>query len=263
MKIELAGRRAIVTGSTDGIGFAAALAIAKAGGSVVINGRNAETVEEAGERIRRAVDGAIVDCVPGDVSTPDGAEKFIKDAGEAHILINNVGRFQYMPFDSTPDSEWMDIFNDNVLSGVRLARHYLPEMISCDWGRIIFISSESALNIGVDFIPYCVTKVAQLAVMRGLAQKTSGTGVTVNAVLAGPTRNRALSVLVKDKAAELGITEAEFEQKFMEGSRPTSLLKRLERPEEVANLVTYLASDLSSGTNGSGMRVDGGIVQSY
>ena len=263
MKIDLSGRRAIVTGSTDGIGFATALALAESGGAVVVNGRNAQTVDEAGERIRRAVNGARVDCIAGDLSTAEGADQFMNQAGEADILVNNVGRFQYMPFESTPDADWTEMFNDNVLSGVRLARHYLPGMIGRDWGRVIFISSESALNIGADFIPYCVSKVAQLAVMRGLALKTAGTGVTVNAILAGPTRNRALTVLVREKAAELGISEAEFERKFMEGARPTSLLRRLEKPEEVANLITYLASDLSSGTNGSGLRVDGGIVQSY
>ncbi|MBL8628859.1 MAG: SDR family oxidoreductase [Rhodospirillaceae bacterium] len=261
MKIDLSAHRAIVSGSTDGIGFAIAVGLARAGAAVVVNGRSDDSTKAAAERVQQLVPGAKVSAVAGDLSSSEGADNFIAQSGDADILINNVGMFAYTPFETTTDAEWTKFFETNVMSGVRLSRHYLSSMLKKNWGRIIFISSESALNIGLNLTTYSMTKTAQLAVSRGLAEMTAGTGVTVNSVLPGPTRTRALDGLVRAKSKELGVSEAEFERNFVTQIRPSTLLKRLSSPEEVANLVVYVASEQASSTNGASLRVDGGIVR--
>lgn len=262
MKIELNGRTAIVTGSTAGIGRAIAEGLARAGAAVVVNGRTEARVATALAELRAALPDATFTGVVADLATTAGAATLFAQAAHADILVNNVGTAHPNDFFSQGDDEWLDLFQLNVMSGVRAARHYVPGMVKQGWGRVVFISSESAVNIPKEMIDYGMTKTAQLAVSRGLAELVGGTGVTVNAVLPGPTRSEILSNWMQSAAAEQGITQEEAEQQFLKTMRPTTLLNRLTTTDEIANMVVYVCSEQASGTSGAALRVDGGVVRS-
>src|SRR5256714_11004728 len=259
MDLKLADRRALVSGSTKGIGLAIATALAREGARVVINGRTDASVSAALSEIRTSVPGATIDGFAGDLGTPRAAELLGAKFPSIDILVNNLGIFEPKPFEQISDEDWRRFFEVNVLSGVRLSRMYLHGMKQRGWGRIVLISSESAINTPAEMIHYGMTKTAQLAVSRGLANACAGTAVTVNAVLPGPTHSAG----VEEFAGQLsgGKPFAEFEQEFFRTVRPSSLLKRFALPEEVANLVTYVCSPVSIATNGAALRVDGGVVQ--
>ena len=259
MDLKLNGKRALVTGSTAGIGAAIAAALAREGAQVIVNGRAAADVEKAVAALKAASDGDLVGFA-GDLGTAGPIEDLVRRHPEVDILVNNMGVFEPKPFEDIPDADWMRFFEVNVLSGVRLSRAYLPAMKRANWGRIIFISSESALQIPAEMIHYGVTKTAQIAVARGLAETVAGTGITVNSVLPGPTRSRGVNDFVA--ALSGGASFEAFQTEFFQKVRPTSLLKRFETPEEIASFVAYLASPLSSGITGAALRVDGGVVKS-
>lgn len=262
MHISLKGKTAIVSGSSAGIGFAIATGLAKAGARVTVNGRSEERVDQALARLRDEVPGAEACGFAGDLSTAEGARALIEQQPDADILINNLGIFDPKPFFDIGDEDWQRFFDTNVMSGVRLARHYAQGMRERGWGRVQFISSESGLHIPPEMVHYGMTKTAQLAVSRGLAETLAGTGVTVNAVLPGPTRSEGVGGFIKKLAAEKGVSEAECEERFIAENRPSSLIGRLAEVEEVANLCVYLASEQASATTGAAMRVDGGVVRS-
>jgi NAD(P)-dependent dehydrogenase (short-subunit alcohol dehydrogenase family) len=262
MIIDLTNRRAIVTGSTAGIGFAIAHGLAQSGAAVVINGRSEGRVNDAKQQLLREVPGATADAVAADLSTAEGVESFLRQAGDADILVNNLGIFEPKPFEAITDADWHRFFDTNIMSGVRLSRHYLPAMRKREWGRIVFISSESGLNIPVEMIHYGMTKTAQLAIARGLAESVAGTGVTVNSVLPGPTRSEGVADFFGKMAKEQGMSQEEMESQFIAQHRPTSLIRRLATPEEVANMVVYVCSPQASATTGAALRVDGGVVRS-
>jgi NAD(P)-dependent dehydrogenase (short-subunit alcohol dehydrogenase family) len=261
MDLELNGKSALVTGSTAGIGFAIARGLAREGARVIISGRSEERVNGAIDAIKKKHGSAEVEGFVGDLSLADVAAELTALYSELDILINNLGIFEPKPFVEITDQEWVHFFEVNVLSGVRLSRFYLPRMLKKDWGRIIFISSESALQIPSEMIHYGTTKTAQLAVSRGLAELTAGTGVTVNAILPGPTASEGVSEFVDRLSKQSNQSAADFEKIFFEKIRPTSLLKRFASTEEVANLVVYVASPAASATNGAALRVDGGVVR--
>jgi NAD(P)-dependent dehydrogenase (short-subunit alcohol dehydrogenase family) len=261
MKIDLSGKTALVTGSTSGIGHATALGLAMAGANVVVNGRTRARVDAAVATISRAAPGSKVAGIAADVSTAAGCETLVETLPDVEILINNAGIFEPKGFFDIPDADWSRFFEVNVMSGVRLSRAYLPGMLKRNWGRIVFISSESALNIPKEMIHYGTTKTAQLAVSRGLAEMTKGTAVTVNAVLPGPTMSEGVKTFVEDLAKQNGQSVEEAAAQFVKQFRPTSLLQRFATPEEIANLVVYVASRESSATNGAALRAEGGIVQ--
>ena len=260
MDLQLTDKTALVTGSTGGIGFAIAILLAAEGARVIVNGRGATRVSEALAKIRSQHPAALLEAFAGDLSTEAATADLTKRFPAVDILINNLGIFEPKPFAEIPDEDWRRLFEVNVLSGVRLSRAYLPGMLQKNWGRIIFISSESALQIPSEMIHYGVTKTAQIAVARGLAELTTSTGVTVNSVLPGPTHSEGLDEFVSKVSG--GAPFDEFEREFFEKVRPTSLLKRFATTAEVANLVAYLSSPLSSATNGSALRVEGGLVKS-
>jgi NAD(P)-dependent dehydrogenase (short-subunit alcohol dehydrogenase family) len=262
MDLQLKGKRALVTGSTAGIGLAIATALAREGAAVVLNGRTQQRVDDAVEAVRRAADGAEVTGVAADLAGGSGAESLLRQVPAVDVLVNNLGIFEARPFAAIPDEDWRRFFEVNVLSGVRLSRAYLPGMLQRNWGRIVFISSESAINIPAEMIHYGMTKTAQLAVARGLAELTAGTGVTVNSVLPGPTRSEGVARFVEDLAHSQGKTPRDFEEEFFQEARPSSLLRRFATPEEVASLVAYVCSPLAAATNGAALRVDGGVVRS-
>jgi NAD(P)-dependent dehydrogenase (short-subunit alcohol dehydrogenase family) len=261
MKIELKGRKAIVTGSTAGIGRAIAEGLARAGASVIVNGRGEQRVAEALRELRAVLPGADFTGVAADLSTAEGSAALVAQAPDADILVNNVGTAHLNGFFDQHDSEWIDLFQLNVMSGVRAARHYVPAMVKRGWGRVVFISSESAIMIPKEMIDYGMTKTAQLAVSRGLAELVGGTGVTVNAVLPGPTRSEILSNWMKATADEQGITQEQAEQNFLKTMRPTTLINRFTTTEEIANMVVYVCSEQASGTSGAALRVDGGVIR--
>ena len=261
MKIDLTGRKAVVTGSTAGIGRAIAEGLARAGASVVINGRREERVAATLRDLRALFPKVELIGIVADLSTSEGAAELFARAPDADILVNNVGTGRPKPFFDIGDSEWADLFELNVMSGIRASRHYVPNMTKRGWGRVVFISSESALAIPKDMIDYAMTKTAQLAVARGLAEVVGGTGVTVNSILPGPTNSEIMSGWMKATAEEQGITQQEAEQQFIKTMRPTSLLNRFATTEEVANLVIYICSQQASGTTGTSLRVDGGVVR--
>jgi NAD(P)-dependent dehydrogenase (short-subunit alcohol dehydrogenase family) len=261
MDLGLQGKRAVVTGSTAGIGFAIAAALAEEGATVVVNGRTEARVAEALRQLRARVPRARVEGVAADLGTADGAARLIAAAPDADVLVNNVGIFEAKAFAEIPDADWSRILEVNLLSGVRLSRHHLPRMLARGAGRILFVSSESALQIPAEMIHYGVTKTAQLALARGLAELTRGTAVTVNAILAGPTRSEGVGAFVESLARHRGQEVAVVEREFFRDARPTSLLQRFETPDEIAAFVAFVASERASGVNGAALRVDGGVVR--
>lgn len=262
MDLLLKGKIALVTGSTAGIGLAIAKGLARENVTVIVNGRSEARAVKAVEIIRQEIPKAAVEPFAADLSTQQGFEALKSRYPELDILVNNLGIFNPQPFEEISDDEWRRFFDVNVLSGVRLCRYYLPRMKARGWGRIVFISSESAVQIPVEMIHYGFTKTGQLAISRGLAESTVGTGVTVNAVLPGPTASEGVSDFVAKLASQASQTSSEFEKFFFERVRPSSLLKRFETPDEVANMVVYVCSPLASATNGAALRVDGGVVRS-
>jgi NAD(P)-dependent dehydrogenase (short-subunit alcohol dehydrogenase family) len=261
MNIDLKGKTALVTGSTTGIGHAIAKGLALSGADVVVNGRTQAKVDAAVEALAKSAPGSKVRGVAADVSTAAGCNALVAALPEIDILINNAGIFEPKGFFDIPDDDWSRFFEVNVMSGVRLSRAYLPGMLKRNWGRIVFISSESALNIPKEMIHYGMTKTAQLAVSRGLAEMTRGTAVTVNSVLPGPTMSEGVETFVKDIAKQNGQSMEEAASQFVKQFRPTSLLQRFASVEEIANMVVYVASKEASATNGAALRAEGGIVQ--
>jgi len=261
MKIDLSGTTAVVTGSTGGIGFAIAKGLAGAGASVVVNGRTQAKADAAAAAIVKVVPGAKARGVGADVSTAAGCATLVAAVPAADILINNAGIFEPKDFFEISDEDWTRFLEVNVMSGVRLSRAYMPGMLKRNWGRIVFISSESGLNTPTEMIHYGMTKTAQLAISRGLAQTAAGTGVTVNAVLPGPTRSEGVVDFLATLSQGQNLSQAEMEKKLMEQGRPSSLIRRLATPEEVASMVVYVCSTQASATTGAALRVDGGVVQ--
>lgn len=262
MNIDLSGKRAVVSGSTAGIGLAIAVGLARAGAEVVVNGRTEERVQSAIATIRKAVPTAILSGVASDLGTAEGAARLAAGAVEADILVNSVGIALFKSFDVLTDEDWLTSYQVNVMSGVRLTRHYLPGMMERGWGRIVFISSESALNPPSEMIDYGMTKAAQLAISRGVAELAATSGVTVNSVLPGPTRSEGFGAVLEGIAQQTGRTLEQVEQDFLAKSRPTSLLGRFSSTEEIANMVVYVCSQQASATTGTALRVDGGVVRS-
>ena len=262
MNLHLDGKSALVTGSTAGIGFAIARALAREGASVVITGRTQDRVDEAARRIRQEIGDVKVSGIAANLATTQGSSKCIEAVPSTDVLINNLGVYEPKPFEKITDDDWHAIIETNFMSGVRLSRHYLPRMKAANWGRIIFISSESAANIPVEMIHYGVTKTMQVALARGLAETTSGTGVTVNSVLAGPTRSEGVEQFIADVAKTKGIAPGEIEKDFFRSVRPSSLLQRFATIDEVAALVAFVTSPLSSAINGAALRAEGGVLRS-
>jgi NAD(P)-dependent dehydrogenase (short-subunit alcohol dehydrogenase family) len=262
MDLGLQGKLAVVSGSTAGIGFAIAATLAAEGAKVVVNGRTQARVDAALKSIQKHVARADLRGVAADLGTAAGIESFLRQIPNADVLVNNLGIFDVKPFLEIPDAEWLRFFEVNVLSGVRLARAYLPGMLKKNWGRIIFISSESAQHIPAEMIHYGMTKTAQVAVGRGLAESIAGTGVTVNSVLAGPTASEGASKFLENMAKQQKVSTAEIEKQFFASARPTSLLKRFETPEEIATVVAFVASTQSIAINGAAVRAEGGVVRS-
>jgi NAD(P)-dependent dehydrogenase (short-subunit alcohol dehydrogenase family) len=258
MDLQLKDKLALVSGSTAGIGHAIAEALAREGARVIVNGRGQSSVDKVVAEVRSATGGQ-VEGFAGDLTTAEAAEDLARRFPNVEILVNNLGIFEPKPFEEIPDADWVRFFEANVLSGVRLARLYLPAMKRANWGRVIFISSESAVQIPAEMVHYGMTKTAQIAVARGLAETVAGTGITVNSVLPGPTKSRGVVDFVETLS---GASFDAFEKTFFETVRPTSLIKRFATPEEVASLVAYVASPLSSATTGAALRVDGGVVKS-
>jgi len=262
MIIDLSGKHAIVTGSTSGIGFAIARGLAESGAAVVINGRSQKSVDAALLRLSQQLPRAKIEGIAADLATATGVAAFVERASRTDILVNNLGIFEPKSFNAITDEDWQRFFETNVMSGVRLSRHYLPSMVSRGWGRIVFISSESALNIPVEMIHYGMTKTAQLAIARGLAESVAGSGVTVNAVLPGPTRSEGVVDFFAKLAKEQGVSEEELEKQFIAKHRPTSLIRCLATVKEVADMVVFVCSPQASATTGAALRVDGGVVRS-
>ncbi|MGD9508872.1 MAG: SDR family NAD(P)-dependent oxidoreductase [Geminicoccaceae bacterium] len=262
MDLQLTDKLALVTGSTAGIGLAIARALAAEGARVIVNGRTEARASAAAEAIAKACPGARLEWLAADLGTSDGAQLAIERFPEVEILVNNVGIFEPRPFEEIRDDEWERMIEVNFMSGVRLSRHYLPRMKAAGWGRIIFISSESAVNIPTEMIHYGVSKTMQIALARGLAETTVGTAVTVNSVLPGPTRSEGVGQFVKDLARSQNKTEAEMEEEFFRIARPTSLLRRFETTDEIAAVVAFVASPLASATNGAAVRAEGGLLRS-
>ena len=261
MDLELKGKTALISGSTAGIGRAIATTLAREGARTIVNGRSQAAVDAAVGEIRSTTGGDVLGFA-GDLSEASTAQALARRHPGVEILVNNLGIFEPKPFEDIPDEDWRRFFDVNVLSGVRLARLYLPAMKRANWGRIIFISSESAVQIPAEMIHYGMTKTAQLAVSRGLAEALAGTGITVNCVLPGPTKSRGVEDFVDELAKSEGKSFAEFEKEFFEKVRPTSLIKRFASPEETASLVAYVASPLASATTGAALRADGGVIKS-
>jgi NAD(P)-dependent dehydrogenase (short-subunit alcohol dehydrogenase family) len=262
MNIELNGKKALVTGSSGGIGLAIAQGLTQAGAHVVLHGRNAAKLAQAAESLARQFPSAQIGTVQSDLATADGAASISAAHPDVDILINNAGYFAPKSFTEITDDDWQYMLDVNLMSGVRLSRYYLPRMLAAGWGRIVFISSESAVQIPAEMIHYGVSKTAMLGVSRGLAELTAGTGVTVNAVLPGPTRSEGVADFFAEMAREQGVTQDDMERDFIAQHRPTSLLRRLATVEEVANMVVYASSIQASATNGAALRVDGGVVRS-
>jgi NAD(P)-dependent dehydrogenase (short-subunit alcohol dehydrogenase family) len=262
MDLQLNGKHALVTGSTAGIGLAIAKVLASEGAQVILNGRTAERVLAAAEAIRAEFPDAILNSFVGDLSRSEQAKSLTSAFAHVDILVNNLGIYEAKPFEEITDADWHSIIETNFMSGLRLSRYYLPRMKKSGWGRIIFVSSESAVNIPVEMIHYGVTKTMQVALARGLAETTKGTAVTVNSILAGPTRSEGVEGFVKGVARSRNVKPEVVEKEFFETVRPSSLLQRFATVEEVASMVAYVSSPHSSATNGAALRVDGGVVRS-
>ncbi|MBQ0776410.1 MAG: SDR family NAD(P)-dependent oxidoreductase [Pseudomonas sp.] len=262
MLIDLTGKTAIVTGSTAGIGFAIARGLAASGATVIINGRKQESVDSALKQLKEALPKAQVRGVAADLSTSEGLAQLQAAEPKADILVNNLGIYGQKDFFETSDELWQEFFDVNVLSGVRVSRAYVPAMVDQGWGRVVFISSESGLNIPSDMIHYGFTKSANLSIARGLAKRLAGTGVTVNAVLPGPTMSEGVAEMLKPMAEEKGISLQEAGDKFVKAKRPSSIIQRIASTKEVANMVVYTCSPQASATTGAALRVEGGIVDS-
>jgi NAD(P)-dependent dehydrogenase (short-subunit alcohol dehydrogenase family) len=262
MDLKLTGKTALVTGSTAGIGYAIAEVLAAEGVHVIINGRTEARVEAAIKKIQASHPKAMLSPMALDLGTAEGVTRLIERVPTVDIVINNLGIYQLKAFAEITDDEWLNIFNVNVMSGIRLARDYLPLMLKKQWGRIIFISSESAVQTPSEMIHYGMTKTAQLAISRGLAELTAGTAVTVNAILPGPTRSEGVEAFVESIAKEKNVSEAAIEKEFFMTMRPSSLIKRFAEAAEVAAMVAFIASPLASATNGATLRVEGGVVRS-
>jgi len=261
MDLGLKGKRALVTGSTAGIGFATARALASEGAHVTVNGRTEARVGSAVDRLRRELSHATIAGIAADLSSGAGCQALIGQLPDVDVLVNNLGIFEPKPFEQIPDEDWLRFFETNVLSGIRLARHYVRGMRSRNWGRIVFISSESALQIPTEMIHYGMTKTAQLAVSRGLAETLAGTGVTVNSVLPGPTASEGVGEFVAQMAAARGVDAATVEREFFATARPSSVLQRFATPDEVAAMIAFVCSVQASATTGAALRVDGGVVR--
>ncbi len=262
MDLQLEGKRALVTGSTAGIGFAIAQGLMNEGASVIVNGRTEKRVNEALKALQNAGARGKAEGIAADLGTAAGVQRTIDRFPKVDILVNNLGIFEPKAFEQISDEDWRRFFEVNVLSGVRLSRHYLPGMKERNWGRIVFISSESAVQIPAEMIHYGMTKTAQLAIARGLAETTAGTKVTVNTVLAGPTASEGVTDFVRGLATQQKTDAATVEKEFFRSMRPTSLLQRFASPAEIAALVAFVCSPLSSATNGAALRADGGVVRS-
>ncbi len=261
MDLQLNGKRALITGSTAGIGLAIAKMLSAEGARVIVNGRLQTSVDRARAAIAQATK-KDADGYAGDLGDASVAESLAKAFPDVDILVNNLGIFDPKPFEQIPDADWLRFFEVNVLSGVRLSRLYLPRMRKQNWGRIIFISSESGMHIPAEMVHYGMTKTAQIAVARGIAESVAGTGITVNSVLPGPTRSRGVGDFVAAMAAQEGKSTDQVEIEFFQNMRPSSLIRRFATTEEVASLVAYVASPLASATTGAALRVDGGVVRS-
>ncbi len=261
MDLKLKDKTALITGSTAGIGYAIAKLLAQEGAQVYVNGRTTERVNEAVKKLQQETGSTNIKGVAADFSKVEEVNRLLAEIPEVDILINNVGIFEPKAFEQITDADWMKFFEVNVMSGIRLSRVYLQKMLEKNWGRIIFISSESAINIPKEMIHYGMTKTAQLAVSRGLAELTKGTHVTVNAVLPGPTLSEGVGTFIQDLADNQSKTIAEVEDDFFKEMRPSSIIQRFVSPEEIANMVCYISSPLSAGTNGTALRVDGGVVK--
>jgi NAD(P)-dependent dehydrogenase (short-subunit alcohol dehydrogenase family) len=262
MDLGLKGKTAVVTGSTAGIGLAIANTLAEEGASVIVNGRTEARVDAALAKTRQRLKHAELRGISADLGTSAGVQAFVNQVSEADVLVNNLGIFEPKPFVEISDADWVRFFEVNVLSGVRLTRHYLPAMLKKNWGRVIFISSESAQQIPAEMIHYGMTKTAQVAIARGLAESVAGTGVTVNSILVGPTASEGVGGFLEDMAMQQGVTKAEIEKQFFSSGRPSSLLKRFETPEEVAAVVAFVASAQAVTINGSAVRAEGGVIRS-
>jgi len=260
--LGLESKRALVTGSTAGIGLATARALAREGAHVIVNGRTQRRVNEAVASIASAQKGARVSGLALDLASAAGCKALVEQIPDVDILVNNLGIFEPKPFEEISDEDWLRFFETNVLSGIRLSRHYVAGMRARNWGRIVFVSSESGLQIPTEMIHYGMTKTAQLAVARGLAETLSGTGVTVNSVLPGPTSSEGVGGFVAELARTRGVDVATFEREFFASARPSSVLKRFAAPEEVASMIAYVCSQCASATTGAALRVDGGVVRS-
>jgi NAD(P)-dependent dehydrogenase (short-subunit alcohol dehydrogenase family) len=262
MNLGLQGKRVLVTGSTLGIGFATAELFAREGAAVIINGRDETRIHAAMSRVKATVADADVEGIAADVGTAAGCAALVTRAPEVDVLVNNMGIFEPKAFEQITDQDWLHFFEANVLSGIRLARHYVGGMRARNWGRIVFVSSESALQIPTEMIHYGMTKTAQLAVARGLAETLAGTNVTVNSVLPGPTSSEGVTTFVSDLAASRQKSVSETERDFFRSARPSSIIQRFASPVEVAAMITYVCSALASATTGAALRVDGGVVRS-
>jgi NAD(P)-dependent dehydrogenase (short-subunit alcohol dehydrogenase family) len=260
MDLGIGNKRALVTGSTAGIGYATAEALAREGAEVIVNGRTQRRVDEAIAKLRR-VTSSRIDGIAADVSGAEGCKKVISAHPEVDILVNNMGIFEQRAFEEISDQDWLRFFESNVMSGVRLSRHYVRAMKTRNWGRIVFVSSESGLQIPVEMIHYGMTKTAQLAVARGLAESLAGTNVTVNSVLPGPTASEGVAGFVAQLAASSGKTTAQVEKEFFQSVRPTSLLRRFEDPAEIAAVIAFVCSSQASSMTGAAVRADGGVVR--
>lgn len=262
MKIDLTGKTAIVTGSTEGIGWACAVGLAEAGASVVLNGRKTATLDKALAALQARFPAATLTSVAADLSTAEGCAALVEAVPATDILVNNVGIFGPKPFFEILDAEWERFFQTNVMSGVRLSRAYMQGMMERDWGRVIFLSSESGINIPDDMLHYGFTKTAVLGLSRGLAKLARGTGVTVNAVLPGPTMSEGVEAMLADTAKAEGKTIEAVGTAFVRTKRPSSIIQRMATVDEVANMVVYACSTQASATTGAALRVDGGVVES-
>lgn len=262
MDLQLHGKRALVSGSTAGIGLAIATTLALEGATVIVNGRTQQRVDEAVDKIKAAGPATSVEGIAADLGTAAGVAEVTNKFPEIDILVNNLGIFEPKPFAEISDADWLRFFEVNVLSGVRLSRYYLPRMKARDWGRIVFISSESAINIPVEMMHYGMTKTAQLAISRGLAETTAGTKVTVNTVLPGPTTSEGVSGFLTKLASDQKKTQAQVEDDFFKHARPSSILQRFLEPDEIASVVAFVCSPLAASMNGAAIRAEGGVLRS-